>query len=94
MQTAIRYQSKAQRNRREEIWQNYEEQTLSQLAAKLQRHVAKKSYFAVQSLKITAEPQRVTLSGICESYYIKQLAQQAVLDMISEGEIVNNIAVI
>lgn len=94
MQTAVRYESKSRRNRRAEVRQIQEDMILNEFANLVRRNVARRTFAGVQSLKITTEPDRVTLHGICESYYIKQLAQQAVLDLISEEEIVNDIAVI
>ena len=94
MPIAIHNQPKSRRNRREEIRQIQEEPTLSKFVAQLRHNVARRTFFSVQSLKVSTEHDRVTLNGLCESYYIKQLAQQAVLDMTSDEEIVNNIDVI
>ena len=94
MQIAIRYEPKSWRNRREETKQIQEHIALNELAGRIRRSVARKTFSSVQSLKVSTEHDRVTLNGLCESYYIKQLAQQAVLDMTSDEEIVNNIDVI
>ncbi len=93
MQTAVRYESKPRRHRRNEMMQLQEELALNELATLITRNVVKRTYDGVQALKIDTEPDRVTLSGICESYYIKQLAQQAVMGMVADEEIVNDIAV-
>ena len=93
MQIAIRYEPKSRRNRRE-IRQVQEDMALNELAGRIRQCVARKTFSSVQSLKVSTEHDCVTLNGLCESYYIKQLAQQAVLDMTSDEEIVNNIDVI
>ena len=93
MQIAVRYEPKSRWNRRE-IKQVQEDMALNELVGRIRQYVARKTFCGVQSLKVSAEHDRVTLNGLCESYYIKQLAQQAVLDMTSDEEIVNNIDVI
>lgn len=93
MQTAIRFESKSRRNRREESRQIQEELILNEFAHLIERHVMRETFSGVHSLRIDAAPDRVTLTGICESYYVKQLAQQAVRGMVCDEEIVNDIAV-
>ena len=94
MQTAVRHESKSKRQLGSEIRQIQEESALNEFAAKIKKTVTKKTYASVQSLRVHLEPNRVTLNGICETYHTKQLAQQAIMNMVGNKEIVNDIAVI
>ena len=94
MQSIIRHTSKSKRHFRNEAKQIQEEMAKNEFASAVVRVVVTKTYSGVQSLQVYLEPNRVTLTGICESYYIKQLAQQSVMGMIVDKEIVNDIAVI
>jgi osmotically-inducible protein OsmY len=94
MQIAVRHESNAKRCLSHEIRQGQEELALDEFASKIMRIVIKNTYAGVQSLQVRLEPNRVTLTGFCENYYTKQLAQQAILSVVGNREIVNDIAVI
>lgn len=94
MQSVIRYKKFLKRNRRDEIRRIQDEIALSELAVSIKKNVSKITYSSVQSLRVATEHDCIKLSGFCESYYIKQLAQQAVLNMATDKEIVNEIAVL
>ena len=94
MQSTIRHQLKSKHHFRNEVKQNHEEMAQNEFASTISRTVVTKTYAGVQSLQVYLEPDRVTLTGICESYYIKQLAQQSIMGMIVDKELVNDIAVI
>jgi hypothetical protein len=92
--TAVRQKSKAKRLIHNEVRKSQEESAMNEFASKIMQLVMQHTYAGVQSLHVWMEPNRVTLTGLCESYHIKQLAQQAILGMVGNREIVNDIAVI
>lgn len=94
MQSSVRDKKFIKRNRRNEIRRIQDEITLDNLADDIKKCVSKRTYESVQSLKVDAEHDCITITGFCESFYIKQLAQQAVLAMTRDEEIVNKIAVL
>ena len=94
MQSTIRDILKSKRHFRSEFKQIQEEMAQNELVSAIVRLIVTKTFAGVQSLRVYLEPNRVTLAGICESYYIKQLAQQSIMGMIGDKEIVNDIAVI
>ena len=47
----------------------------------------------IQSLNVLLESDRVILTGYCKTYYMKQLAQEAVLKIAQYCEIINDIFV-
>ena len=94
MPTVIRRKPKPKHFRRNEINSLQDDLHLSEYAATIMKVVATNTYSGVQSLKVDLKSNRITITGFCESYYIKQLAQQAIMDMVIDMEIVNNIVVI
>jgi hypothetical protein len=94
MQAAVLSQTKPKRHSRGEIKQSQEDLLLKEYASTITRIIVKKTFASVQSLKVDLEPNRVILTGFCDSYYTKQLAQQAVMDIVIDMEIVNDIVVI
>jgi len=94
MQAVIRHKTTPRQHRPNEIKPIQEDLLLNEYASKVTRIITKNTYAGVQSLKVVLEPHRVTLTGFCESYYIKQLAQQAIMDVVIDVEIVNDIVVI
>ena len=94
MQSTVHHKSKSKRHFRNEIKQIHEELAQKEFASTIEGLVTKNTYAGVQSLKVNLEPNRVTLTGICESYYVKQLAQQSIMGIAVDREIVNEIAVI
>jgi hypothetical protein len=59
----------------------------------LERRVHLRTSRRVRNLMVELEPQRVILRGSADSYYIKQLAQQGVLDVLPDVCLHNAIAV-
>ena len=94
MPSTIHHKSKSKRHFRNEVKQIQDEMVQNECASNIARMVVSNTFSGVQSLQVYMEPNRVTLTGICESYYIKQLAQHSVMGMIVDKEIVNDIAVI
>ena len=90
MQTAIRRKKKPKLQPKP----NKEDVLLNEYVSTIMKVVAINTFSQVQSLKVHLEPNRVILTGFCECYYIKQLAQQAIMDMVIGMEIVNDIVVI
>ena len=94
MQTAVRRKKKPKHHHRNEIKHLRDDLLLSEYASKMMNIVAANTYAGVQSLKVDLKSSHITLTGFCESYYVKQLAQQAIMDMVIDMEIVNEIVVI
>lgn len=63
------------------------------LAASLRRAVQQETDGAVADLVVEVGPHGVRLSGRCDTFYTKQLAQHAVMRIHSEGRVINNIEV-
>jgi len=47
----------------------------------------------IQALRVLFESDRIVLSGHCKTYYLKQLAQEAILKITKRLEIINEIHV-
>jgi len=94
MQTAVRKKKKSKVFHRNETNPTLEDLSLSEYASTIKRIITKKTYSGVQSLKIVLQPNRIILTGFCDNYYTKQLAQQAIMDIVIDMEIVNDIVVI
>ena len=94
MQTVVLHESKSKPHRRNEINQIQGLPIQNDFASQIARIVSENTYTGVQSLKVHLEPNRITLTGICDSYYTKQLAQQSIMGIAVDREIVNDIAVI
>jgi len=93
MQTAIRRKTKPKHHRRNEITPIHDDLRCEYVST-MMKSVAKNTHNGVQSLKIDLRSNCIMLTGFCESYYIKQLAQQAIMDMVIDMEIVNDIVVV
>jgi hypothetical protein len=59
----------------------------------LERHVHSRTGRRVRNLCVELHPERVILHGLADSYYVKQLAQQGVLDVLPNVCLHNAIAV-
>lgn len=57
------------------------------------RAITRKTNSQIQSLEVLLESDRVIISGYCKTYYMKQLAQEAVLKIARKHEIINDILV-
>jgi hypothetical protein len=93
MQSTTRFKKFLKRNQQNELQRLYEDSALDELADSIKKNVGKMTHASVHSLRVDTEHDRVKISGLCESYYIKQLAQQAVLKMTTNEEIINEILV-
>jgi hypothetical protein len=65
----------------------------SMVQQELERHVHIRTGRRVRNLSVELHPERVVLHGLADSYYIKQLAQQGVLDLLPDICLQNAIAV-
>lgn len=61
--------------------------------SELTRRIDNKTFRQVRNLHVIHEAGRVVLSGRSESYYIKQLATHAVLDLMPDAAVENSIDV-
>jgi hypothetical protein len=59
----------------------------------LERHVHIRTGRRVRNLTVELHPERVVLHGRADSYYVKQLAQQGVRDLLPDVCLQNAIAV-
>ena len=59
----------------------------------LERHVHLRTGRRVRDLRVELFPQQVILYGLADSYYVKQLAQQGVRDLLPHVSLHNAIAV-
>lgn len=62
-------------------------------AERLARLVVRRTSGAVRGLRIEISPQGIALHGDCPAYYLKQLAQEAVLAVIADQPLFNQIEV-
>jgi hypothetical protein len=65
----------------------------SPLISELERHVLERTGHRIRDLQVEQEPERVVLHGQAASYYVKQLAQSGVRDLLPEVELENDIVV-
>jgi hypothetical protein len=66
---------------------------ISQLQFELERSVQARTWRRVRDLAIEVRPERVVLRGHAMTYYIKQLAQHGILDLLPDVPLDNVIAV-
>lgn len=59
----------------------------------LLRSVESRTHRQVRELRIVYDGSQVVLSGLSRTYYVKQLATHAVLDLLPHAEVENAIAV-
>lgn len=63
------------------------------IMSELERHVHERTGHRVRDLHVELESERIILQGQAGSYYVKQLAQSGVRDMLPEVEVENDIVV-
>lgn len=63
------------------------------LALRIARVVKRRTAGSVQNLRVEVCREGVFLHGECETFYTKQLAQQAAMDLADEKPLLNRIAV-
>jgi osmotically-inducible protein OsmY len=64
------------------------------LAVRIARVVTRRTAGSVQNLRVEVRRDGVYLDGQCPSYYAKQLAQQAAMDLADEKPLTNRIEVV
>ena len=65
-----------------------------QLKTELERLVLTRTSRRVRNLRIEVHPERVVLSGQTTSYYVKQLAQHCVREILPDVRLQNEISVL
>ena len=68
-------------------------QASPQLLAELERHINTRTSRRVRNLAIELVPEAVILRGRASTYYVKQLAQQGVRDLLPQVRLENAIEV-
>lgn len=63
------------------------------LATRIARVVRRRTAGSVQNLRVEVRRDGVFLDGECDTFYTKQLAQQAAMDLADEKPLMNRIAV-
>lgn len=58
------------------------------------RLIKRETNLGVQEMEIIFDKGQLILSGFCRTFYTKQLAQQAVVSVLGDVELVNNIRVV
>lgn len=64
------------------------------LIRRISRLIKRETSLGVQEMKVVFENGRLILSGYCRTFYTKQLAQQAVMTVVGDVELINNIRVV
>lgn len=64
-----------------------------EIASELERCVQERTGRQVRGLRVELAPERVILHGHAASYYVKQLAQSGVLDVLPSIHLENDIEV-
>ncbi|NQU19941.1 MAG: BON domain-containing protein [Candidatus Nealsonbacteria bacterium] len=63
------------------------------LAARVERAVQHETGRGVRNLNVQVGRERVVLTGFCSTYYCKQLAQHAAMNVASTANVINSIEV-
>jgi hypothetical protein len=69
-------------------------QMFAELRTDLERRVLERTGRRVRELAIDLEPERIVLRGVAGSYYVKQLAQHGVRDVLPHVRLENAIEVV
>jgi len=64
-----------------------------ELAASIEHAVQEETGFGVRNLNVTVDSDSVVLSGLCDSFYCKQVAQHIAMEMSRGERLVNGIEV-
>jgi hypothetical protein len=59
----------------------------------LERNVHMRTGRRIRNLRVELETERIVLRGLADSYYVKQLAQEGILDLLPEVCLLNAISV-
>jgi osmotically-inducible protein OsmY len=73
---------------------SFDETRSEKLAARIARVVKRRTAGSVQNLRVEVRRDGVYLDGQCASFYTKQLAQQAAMDLADEKQLTNRIEVL
>ena len=65
----------------------------SQLRSELEHHILARTGRRIRDLAVELSPERVVLHGRADTYYVKQLAQHGVLDLLPWASLENAIVV-
>jgi osmotically-inducible protein OsmY len=76
------------------VGEPHEEPRSDKLAVRIARVVKRRTAGSVQNLRVEVRRDGVFLDGQCASFYTKQLAQQAAMDLANEQQLTNNIEVL
>lgn len=68
--------------------------TLNDLVARVERIIRCRTGGRVHQLRVDADDSSVVLSGVCTTYYAKQLATHAALGELSDQTLTNEIEVV
>jgi hypothetical protein len=68
--------------------------SLDELIARVERIVRCRTGGRVHHLRVNADDSSVVLSGVCSTYYAKQLATHAALDEVGDHTVSNEIEVV
>ncbi|HWA99064.1 MAG TPA: hypothetical protein VG713_11255 [Pirellulales bacterium] len=63
------------------------------LASSIERSVQQRTGYKIRDLRVEIDTEGVRLQGRCGSFYSKQLAQQAAMDMARDVALTNEIEV-
>lgn len=69
-------------------------QGLDDLIARVERIIRCRTGGRVHELRVDADNDSVVLSGVCSTYYAKQLATHAALDEVGQHRLTNEIEVV
>ena len=86
--------SKKRKNKVNRFADNQCGSALFEFSEKIKRHILHVTSEGIQSLNVYFESDNVFLTGYCESYYVKQLAQETAMRLTSFEQIENCIDVI
>ena len=67
---------------------------IDELICRICRIIKRETNLGVREMQVMFENGRLILNGYCRTFYTKQLAQQAVLAILGDIELVNNIRVV
>lgn len=71
-----------------------DDRNAEELIRRITRLIKRETNLGVQEMKVRFEGGQVVISGCCRTFYTKQLAQEAVLSVIGDVELVNQIRVV
>lgn len=82
------------RQRTKTVGVHHDDKNAEELIRRISRLIKRETNLGVQEMKVRFDDGQVVISGCCRTFYTKQLAQEAVLAVIGEVRLVNNIRVV